>query len=62
MKNLLFILFLLVMENTAFGQFSQEPLPYAFDALEPESAPGPTQSPQPKAHQKRPTVPNGPQS
>ena len=35
MRNLLFILFLLVMENTAFGQFSQEPLPYAFDALEP---------------------------
>jgi len=35
MKNLLFILFLLVMETTAFGQFSQEPLPYAFDALEP---------------------------
>jgi Fe-Mn family superoxide dismutase len=35
MKNLLFILFLLVMENTAIAQFSQEPLPYAFDALEP---------------------------
>ena len=35
MKNLLFILILLVMENTAFGQFTQEPLPYAFDALEP---------------------------
>ncbi len=35
MKNFLFILFLLVMENTVFAQFSQEPLPYAFDALEP---------------------------
>ncbi len=35
MKNLLFILFLLVMENSVFAQFSQEPLPYAFDALEP---------------------------
>jgi len=35
MKNLLFILFLSVMENTAFAQFTQEPLPYAFDALEP---------------------------
>lgn len=35
MKNLLFILFFLAMENTVFAQFSQEPLPYAFDALEP---------------------------
>ena len=35
MKNLLFILILLVMETNAFAQFTQEPLPYAFDALEP---------------------------
>ncbi len=35
MKYLIFILFLLVMENTAFAQFTQEPLPYSFDALEP---------------------------
>lgn len=35
MKNLLFILILTVMESTAFAQFSQDPLPYAFDALEP---------------------------
>lgn len=35
MRKLLFILFWLVMESTAFAQFTQEPLPYAFDALEP---------------------------
>jgi len=35
MKNFLFILILLVMETNAFAQFKQEPLPYAFDALEP---------------------------
>ena len=35
MKNLLFILFFLVMENTVSAQFSQDPLPYASDALEP---------------------------
>jgi Fe-Mn family superoxide dismutase len=35
MRNLLIILILVVMETTAFAQFTQEPLPYAFDALEP---------------------------
>jgi Fe-Mn family superoxide dismutase len=35
MRNLLFILFLLVMENTVSAQFKQDPLPYAFEALEP---------------------------
>ena len=35
MKNLLLILIFIVMENTVFAQFTQDPLPYAFDALEP---------------------------